>query len=144
MNSLTRRSFLSSAAKVAALAALPAVGGLHQYLLTITDGAEGAVLAQIGFSGDVIPVNPQDYFPSSRLKWVVALVSGFPDGSERMSEYFECGQRSYQKHGPNFKLWEPVRRTKLSRGVEVRMLNERSWAHSRYICLDGHIIEMIK
>lgn len=140
MKTLTRRLFISNAAKVAALAAVPAMAKPHQYLLTLTDGCEGSILAQIGFSGDIVPIDPKEYVSSSR-RWIVALVSGLPDGSEMLSEHFSGGLS--RPNSLNFRLWSPIRRTKLNHGVEFEMLDKESWAYSKYVCRNGEVVETL-
>lgn len=149
MNTTSRRSFVSNALKVTALAALPEITSKSlPYTLTVNDGAFGAVLARVTFSGDVVPVDPRTYLPFAKRNWVSAFVSGLPDGTEMVCEHFKEEDVELRNYGLNFKLWEPVRVTKRDRRVEMQMLRRKRsatgwWAHSRYVFFNGEIIEKV-
>lgn len=88
MQNLTRRSFVSNLAKASLLAAIPVSAAQgHPYVLTLTDGFEGPVLARMEFFGDEIPVDPSDYLPTSKAGNVHAVVTGASDGYDRLASF---------------------------------------------------------
>lgn len=128
MKTLTRRSFISNAAKVATLAAVPVLADAPRYTLTVTENLSEPARLILPFDGPLIP--EFDLATLSENSSLVVMVSGSQDGQDRVfflnqgrswddvCESYSCDPYDWRL----FERWPKIHLTKTARGTKVRIL----------------------